>query len=75
MLKKKIEISIINLIAILLLIIGIALGIVALSNYGEGKCLQDPVGYVNENINQYFDGNVEIIVMPLDPGSVYDSGA
>jgi len=73
-LKKTIKISVLNLLAIFLITIAIAIGIVSLALYNNGSCLQDPVGYANEHINKYWDGNVQIMVIPMDPNSVISSG-
>ncbi len=72
--KKTIEINILTLVAIFLMIIGIAMGIIAIGYYGNEKCLRDPVGYVNEHSNRYFDGDVEIIVMSLKPNAIFGEG-
>lgn len=52
--KKKIEIDLITLVAIILLIVGLVLLVGYYYTYKENSCVKDPISYANNNNNDYW---------------------
>lgn len=52
--KKKIEIDVITLVALILLIVGLGLLIGYYYTYQENSCVKNPVYYANNNSQDYW---------------------
>lgn len=66
MMKKKIELDPIFLIAIVLIVVSLIIGTVAYYNYNNRQCIRNPVEYANNNSYDYWWD----YVVPIEIGRI-----
>jgi len=51
---KKIKISVLALVGIILVVVGLTMGLIAYYNYKNAECINNPVAYANNYSDNYW---------------------